>query len=43
MAFEETLKRYNSIEDCQQKSWETEYRDLEKLGKNIANRTTSSS
>lgn len=39
MAFEETLKRYNSTEGCEQKSWKTEYRDQEKLGKTTANRT----
>lgn len=37
MTFEEILKRYNSIEGCEQKSWKAEY--LEKLGKNIASGT----
>lgn len=41
MTFEGALKMYNSIEDCEQKSWKTEYRDLEKLDKNIAIRTYS--
>lgn len=43
MAFEETLKRYSSIEGSKQKSWKTETRDQEKLGKRLPTGPTSSS
>lgn len=37
MVFKETIYRYNSNKDGEPKPGKTEYKDQEKLGKNIAN------